>query len=1000
MLQQLRSYWFCICLAIIFLSVFSVCNLRLAEAGTGKIIARIVDISSSQISGQTVNLVKIDEKNLLDRLNQDQVASNVLIPINNTSSTITVQLASETLRALAGRNIKIEVAALHSTYLLPASEIPVAALAKELAVPENLFCINIIIGKVDAEQEGYIRTFTEENMLRQVVKPVEFKVEAVAGERSVEIKKFKSFITRTMTVETPIDINRTTGAALTGQGRLIPVPTQFTEDSNGRVTAIIKHQANGVYTVIDNEKNFEDTLLHWGQDEISLLASKMVIAGVNNNSFAPDSKITRAQFTAMLTRALGLEPKLAAKTFRDIRASDWYAGTVGAAAEAGIIKGYKDGTFKPNVFVTREQAVIMLSSTLDMLNKKNTVTLTETAGLLAPFKDKSTVRPWVKQLTAIAIKSHIITGNSEGLLSLEKPCTRAEAVVMITRMLRKAELITSAFQVDSPIDNFKTNKNYVFVFGKAQAGSSVTVNNKPVYLKPTGSFVSDAVYLSPGNNTITVTATDQKGNRASLQRTVIYDKYAPDFDVIAPVDNLLTNKSPLAVAGYAEPGCIVKVNGRVAKTDNQGNFRSLINLNPGKNLLAVSVIDNAGNAQTCSRTVVYDHTPPELFVTSPTEETETGNDMVIVTGYAEPESTVNVNWSEVPLDSERNFSKVVDLAVYSNRLFITARDKAGNMATIIRRVIYNDNRVTGLTLPDRIRIGAGISISYKLTVDGCVTVKIYNANGYCIRTLARDVFKTAGLQFLVWDGKDEDGNLVADGKYKLVVEARDKEGKLIGKAEKVQVAARVPIITEVSDGQELFNPLNGGRTSQFELSCDALITVTILKNYAPVVTLIADSLKSAGKNTVYWDGKDSSGNLVEDGTYVYQIEAVNPIEPSFKTTVRRNIVVEKGPPVIKDFTVGPDPLPIGVWLNIIYTLSEDADVTLKILDNKNNVIKVFDNDAARRAGPNSAWWDGKGSNGKYVSAGNYTVEITAVDKYGKVSESKKTFSVQNGGVKR
>jgi hypothetical protein len=76
-------------------------------------------------------------------------------------------------------------------------------------------------------------------------------------------------------------------------------------------------------------------------------------------SFDGDGFITRAEYAAILVRALGI-PEGGASSFSDVGSSDWYCGAVSAAVQYGIIKGYADGTFRPNANITREEAMAML----------------------------------------------------------------------------------------------------------------------------------------------------------------------------------------------------------------------------------------------------------------------------------------------------------------------------------------------------------------------------------------------------------------------------------------------------------------------------------------------------------------------------------------------------------------------------------------------------------------------------------------------------------------
>lgn len=95
-------------------------------------------------------------------------------------------------------------------------------------------------------------------------------------------------------------------------------------------------------------------------DEIHYLSEKGVIKGFSDGSFQPNQPVTRAQAAIMLGRALGLEEKATYTEFSDVTAKVTGAGYIAAAVEKGIISGFPDGTYRPNDAVTRGQRAIFL----------------------------------------------------------------------------------------------------------------------------------------------------------------------------------------------------------------------------------------------------------------------------------------------------------------------------------------------------------------------------------------------------------------------------------------------------------------------------------------------------------------------------------------------------------------------------------------------------------------------------------------------------------------
>lgn len=69
------------------------------------------------------------------------------------------------------------------------------------------------------------------------------------------------------------------------------------------------------------------------------MASRMIISGYPDGSFIPDGDISRAEFTAIIVRALGLPESTGDASFYDCSKGDWYFGYAETAAEYGLMTG-------------------------------------------------------------------------------------------------------------------------------------------------------------------------------------------------------------------------------------------------------------------------------------------------------------------------------------------------------------------------------------------------------------------------------------------------------------------------------------------------------------------------------------------------------------------------------------------------------------------------------------------------------------------------------------
>jgi hypothetical protein len=180
--------------------------------------------------------------------------------------------------------------------------------------------------------------------------------------------------------------------------------------------------------------SFKDLAGHWSKKEVEALASNLVVKGTGDNMFSPNRNITRAEFAALIVRALGLDATGTTSSFTDVAAGKWYTAAVATAAKAGIITGYVDGTFKPNANVSRSEISAMISRALKYAGKDVTLSATQVSAALAKFSDAGTLG-WAKSDVAVAVSEGLINGQSANKLAGSSLASRAEASTIVYRFL-------------------------------------------------------------------------------------------------------------------------------------------------------------------------------------------------------------------------------------------------------------------------------------------------------------------------------------------------------------------------------------------------------------------------------------------------------------------------------------------------------------------------------------------------------------------------------------
>ncbi|QNK55921.1 S-layer homology domain-containing protein [Paenibacillus sp. PAMC21692] len=188
----------------------------------------------------------------------------------------------------------------------------------------------------------------------------------------------------------------------------------------------------GTYAVMEYDKTFTDVpAAHWAYRTIKLLSAKHLVAGVSEQEFAPSGKTTRAEFTALLVRVLGLRASNEVTAFEDVNSGDWFAQDVAAAYEAGLVQGVTDSNFAPDQEINREQMAALLVRAFEYKNGSSMVANDALNG----YSDSANVSSWASSYVNQAIELGFMQGKSEQVFDPKSDTLRAEAAQAILNFL-------------------------------------------------------------------------------------------------------------------------------------------------------------------------------------------------------------------------------------------------------------------------------------------------------------------------------------------------------------------------------------------------------------------------------------------------------------------------------------------------------------------------------------------------------------------------------------
>ena len=100
----------------------------------------------------------------------------------------------------------------------------------------------------------------------------------------------------------------------------------------------------------------------WFNKAVSTMAKLGIVKGRSAETFAPDAPITRAEFAAICAR-FNTKPTNTSNSFSDI-SGHWAEAEIERAVAFGWIAGYPDGTFRPDTYITRAEAMTMINRVL------------------------------------------------------------------------------------------------------------------------------------------------------------------------------------------------------------------------------------------------------------------------------------------------------------------------------------------------------------------------------------------------------------------------------------------------------------------------------------------------------------------------------------------------------------------------------------------------------------------------------------------------------------
>ncbi len=226
-------------------------------------------------------------------------------------------------------------------------------------------------------------------------------------------------------------------------------------------TSCMQVFAEQLYTDVDEN--------HWAYASVKYMKDNNYISGYpEDGSYRPGNNITRAEFVTILNKIKGTAAATS-NPFTDNNAGDWYYDQINAAAAGGYLTGYGDGTVRPNGYITREEAAVIVAQAYNAQ-----------LGTSVSYTDAEDISAWALPYVAALTEYEVLSGYEDGSFRPQANMQRAEVAVLFAA-IENTVIPTIAPATPTPtvpyaslpdtIERESTDSNS-FVLGNIEAGNT------------------------------------------------------------------------------------------------------------------------------------------------------------------------------------------------------------------------------------------------------------------------------------------------------------------------------------------------------------------------------------------------------------------------------------------------------------------------------------------------------------------------------------------------
>ena len=384
-----------------------------------------VSIKANNVSGEAVaNVDKATIANLVEKAKEaEKNGQNAIVEIKLDSAkdtkSVEIGLPADALKEIAGTvGTAIKISTGIGSVILDAEAIDSISAS---AASGN---VSIIINKADTS------SLSEEIKAKVGDRPV-YGFSVQAGDKVIsELDEGTAVVSIPYTPKSNEKENSIIIYEIDKDGNTKVVRSKY-NPATGTVDFVTNDSAQ--YAVGYNEVKFKDvTSKDWFDKAVGFMSARGIVNGVGDGNFAPQNKVTRADFLVMVMNAYGIEvDKAVTDNFADA-GNKYYTAYLGTAKRLGLVSGTGDNKFTPNDTISRQDMLVILYRALNTLGELPTAK----TGDFESFSDTKDISGYAKDTMKLFVEAGIVGGDNKKL-NPKDYTSRAEAVQVLYNLLSR-----------------------------------------------------------------------------------------------------------------------------------------------------------------------------------------------------------------------------------------------------------------------------------------------------------------------------------------------------------------------------------------------------------------------------------------------------------------------------------------------------------------------------------------------------------------------------------